>query len=286
MPPDAGTVAPAAGDAPVFDVHLDNFSGPFDLLLSLIAKHELDITEVALARVTDEFIDYISAQAEWDLSRASDFLVVAATLLDLKAASLLPGEERDGEDLELLETRDLLFARLLQYKAFKEVAALFGQRMDEQAAFYPRAVPLEEPFAALLPELVWQLGPQELAAIAAAVFARPPKASNALPLEHLHAARVSVPEQTRLLASRLENEHTLTFRAIVADAQGATHVIVARFLALLELFRTGAVSFDQVAPMAELTIRWTGATSADAVAAGTTGSAATPSTMTPGETYE
>src|SRR5690625_520242 len=153
----------AGGVAEGFAVNLENFSGPFDLLLSLIAKHQLDITEIALAQVTDEFIAHLAGQAEFDLGQASEFLVVAATLLDLKAARLLPrGAVDDEEDLELLEARDLLFARLLQYRAYKEVAGDLERRWALGTRSFPRSVPLEPHFAALLPELVIRVGPQRL----------------------------------------------------------------------------------------------------------------------------
>ncbi len=249
-----------------FEVHLENFSGPFDLLLSLISKHKLDITEVALAQVTDEFIGYIRAAdtavsdgtgTGWDLSTASEFLVVAATLLDLKAARLLPtGEVDDAEDLELLEARDLLFVRLLQYRAYKQVADVVRERLETEGRRFPRVVALEPQLAALLPELVWQVGAEELALLAARALA--PKAPPpGVDLAHLHAPAVSVREQAVVLADRLRHDGGATFRALTADA-GEVAVVVARFLALLELFREGLVGFDQVAPLGELTVRWAG----------------------------
>jgi segregation and condensation protein A len=240
-----------------FEVHLDNFEGPFDLLLSLIAKHKLDVTEVALSRVTDEFIAYIGAHGpEWDLDQASEFLVVAATLLDLKAARLLPsGEVEDEEDLALLEARDLLFARLLQYRAYKEIAALLAGRMAEEAKRFPRAVGLEDRYAAALPEVVFGLGPAELAALAAKVLEPRPVPSVAT--AHLHHVRVSVREQAVVLVERLRRTRSATFRALSADCPTRLHV-VARFLALLELYRERAVAFEQVTPLGELTVRWTG----------------------------
>lgn len=283
-PPGGGVpdAVPDAGQEPTgFEVHLENFSGPFDVLLSLIAKHRLDITEVALAQVTDEFIAYIraaeaAAQAApgagglgWDLSTASEFLVVAATLLDLKAARLLPtGEVESEEDLELLEARDLLFARLLQYRAYKDVAATIAARLADEGARFPRIAGLEPEHAALLPELVWTLGPDGLAALAAKALA-PPPAPPAVDLTHLHAPAVSVRDQAAIVVARLRRRGTLSFRALVADAAGAgagtgshesyaTLVTVVRFLALLELFRDGQVAFDQAAPLGELTIRWVG----------------------------
>ena len=254
-PPEPDEPGPAGGAG--FEVHLDVFEGPFDLLLGLIAKHRLDITEVALARVTDEFIAHIRAtEGGWDLGQASEFLVVAATLLDLKAARLLPsGEVEDDEDLELLEARDLLFARLLQYRAYKQVARDLGTRLADEARRRPRAVTLEPQLAALLPELVWSLGPEELAAMAARALA--PRPVPMVDISHIHAPAVSVREQAAVIVERLRRGGTLTFRSLVGDA-GSTLVVVARFLAVLELFREAAISFEQAAPLAELTIRWTG----------------------------
>jgi segregation and condensation protein A len=241
-----------------FAVRLDNFEGPFDLLLSLIAKHKLDITEVALSQVTDEFIAFIKqAGREWDLDQTSSFLLVAATLLDLKAARLLPqGDVEDEEDLALLEARDLLFARLMQYKAFKQVAGVLEQRMAGEAKRYPRSVGLEERFATMLPEVLIGLGLDELAALAH--HALEPKPVPELSLDHIHAPTVSVREQATIVVGRLRRQGTMTFRALSGDSPDLL-TTVARFLALLELFREGAVSFDQVTPMGELTVRWTGA---------------------------
>ncbi|WNM25914.1 segregation and condensation protein A [Demequina capsici] len=252
----AGLPQPDQAPRKGFEVHLDNFEGPFDLLLSLISKHQMEITEVALARVTDEFLSVVRArEVEWDLSQASEFLVVAATLLDLKAARLLPqGEVDDMEDLELLEARDLLFARLLQYRAFKDVAARF-ESMMEAPRRVPRDVPLESHFAMLLPELVWNVTPDMLAMLAAR--AMEPKATPAVSLTHLHNPAVSVRDQAHVVAVRLQHSGAVTFRALVADAE-SIHVVVARFLALLELFREAAVSFEQARSLGELTVRWTG----------------------------
>lgn len=261
MPPEAAPVepAPTPARAGAFEVHLENFSGPFDLLLSLISRHRLDITEVALAQVTDEFIAAVrdaEARSEpWELGRLSEFLVVAATLLDLKAARLLPATEEDAEDLELLEARDLLFARLLQYRAFKEAAAAIGTRLTEQGRRTPRAVPLEPQLATLLPDLVLEIGPGELAVLAA--HALRPKPAPEVDTSHLYAPTVSVREQATIVADRLRRAGSGTFRSLVRDA-GSSTVLVARFLALLELYREGVVAFDQVTPLGELTIRWTG----------------------------
>lgn len=248
--------------APGFEVRLHNFEGPFDLLLNLIAKHKLDITEVALSKVTDEFIAHVKAAGPaWDLEQTTSFLLVASTLLDLKAARLLPqGDVEDEEDLALLEARDLLFARLLQYKAFKQVAAVLEKRLDGESRRHPRAVGLEERFATLLPEVLIGIGLEQFAALAAK--AMEPKPVLELSLHHIHAAKVSVREQATLVVERLRRTGTMTFRALCRDSPD-TLTTVARFLSLLELFREGAVAFDQVSPLGELTVRWTGSEDED-----------------------
>lgn len=248
-----------------FEVHLDVFSGPFELLLGLISKHKLDITEISLAAVTDEFVAHLKAAHtidatsgehtdSWDLSQASEFVLIAATLLDLKASRLLPrtGEEPE-EDLELIEARDLLFARLLQYRAFKEVAASFSERMDAQGRVWPRDVGVEARFAALLPELVMNVTGEQLAMAAARALTPTPKPT--VGLEHLHTPTVSVSEQSLLLLSRLQRVERATFAEMIADA-GTRMVVVARFLALLELFRDGAISFTQEEAMAPLVLHF------------------------------
>lgn len=255
------TVAdPAPTDTAGFSVSLGNFEGPFDLLLQLIAKHQLDITEVALSVVTADFIAH-TRQLEDDLEQTTHFLLVAATLLDLKTARLLPqAEVEDEEDLALLEARDLLFARLMQYRAFKQVAAIFAERFEHQHLRRPRAVPLEERFATLLPEVEINATAADLAALAAQALA--PKVPPVLSLAHLHAPAVSVREQAHLVVDRLRRERTLTFRAITQDAPDAG-TKVARFLALLELFREGMLGFEQAVPLGELTVRWTGSDEGD-----------------------
>jgi segregation and condensation protein A len=252
----------AAGKPGGFEVHLPVFEGPFDLLLGLIAKHKLDITEIALATVTDEFIAYIRGHDEdWDLDVASEFLVVAATLLDLKAARLLPaGEVDDEEDLALLEARDLLFARLLQYRAYKQVAAVFAERIAAEGRRYPRAVSLEDPFAQLLPEVLIGIGPEAFAALA--VKAMTPKETPTVSVSHLHAPAVSVQEQVAILVERLRRSGTTTFRALIADCPD-TLTVVARFLGVLELYREASVSLEQLDAFGELHVRWTGSAEGD-----------------------
>ena len=245
---------------PGFAVHLENFDGPFDLLLQLISRHRMDITEVALSEVTDEFISFIRALEVsgegWRLDQATEFLVVAATLLDLKAARLLPsGEVEDETDLALLEARDLLFARLLQYRAFKEIAATFNDRITLQDKIFARVIALDPYLSSLLPEVLIGVGADRFAAIAERVLA--PKVTPTVAMEHLHLPLVSVAEESRWVVEALRRSRTMSFRHLVAEAE-STLVVVARFLALLDLFRQGALRFDQVVSLGELQISWVG----------------------------
>jgi segregation and condensation protein A len=251
----SGESSPDAESTSDFAVQLDVFEGPFDLLLKLIAKHELDITEVALSKVTDDFLAYIKG-LDGDLEQTTEFLVVASTLLDLKASRLLPqAEVEDEEDLALLEARDLLFARLLQYRAFKQVAAVLDAEWVKQQRRYPRSVGLEPRFAELLPEVLIGIGPEQFATLAAKALE--PKPEPASPSAQLVGSTVSVREQAAVLAERLRRSPTMTFRALVSDAPD-TLTTVARFLAVLQLFGEKMVSFDQMSPFGELHIRWTG----------------------------
>ena len=243
-----------------FSVHLDNFDGPFDLLLQLISRHKLDITEISLSLVTDEFIAFIRALEAsgegWRLDQATEFLVIAATLLDLKAARLLPsGEIEDEEDLALLEARDILFARLLQYRAFKEIAASFQEAIAAADKSFPRVVALDPALAALLPEVLIGVGAQRFAAIAERVLT--PKVAPLVALEHLHTPLVSVAEESRKVVDALRRGRTLSFRNIIHGAD-STLVVVARFLALLDLYKQGALRFEQVMALGELQISWIG----------------------------
>ena len=243
-----------------FSVHLSNFDGPFDLLLQLISRHKMDVTEVSLSMVTDEFISFIGALEAsgegWELDQATEFLVVAATLLDLKAARLLPsGDVEDEEDLALLEARDLLFARLLQYRAFKEIAATFNERIATADKSFARVVALDPSLAVLLPEVLIGVGAARFAAIAERVLT--PKVTPTVAIQHLHMALVSVAEESKMVVEALRHSKTLSFRNLISDAD-STLVVVARFLALLDLYRQGVLRFDQVIALGELQISWTG----------------------------
>lgn len=259
------TVTPGGqpgADGGGFRVRLEVFDGPFDLLLNLIGKHELDITEVSLSLVTDEFIAYLATlegQGLIELDQASEFLVVAATLLDMKIASLLPqGEAVDAEDIALLEARDLLFARLLQYRAFKQASAWFAEKFVTEASRHPRQVPLDAKYRSAGPELVWTLTPQDFATIATLAFT--PRAIPMVGLDHLHAPLVSIREQAAIVVAMLRSDGALNFRHLIAGVDATTErgVIVARFLAILELYRRGSVLFDQAEPLGDLHVQWVG----------------------------
>ncbi|MFI2188492.1 segregation/condensation protein A [Streptomyces sioyaensis] len=258
---DAAAAAPAEGDGGgegTFTLRLDNFEGPFDLLLQLISKHKLDVTEVALSKVTDDFMAHIRAMGpDWDLDQTTEFLVVAATLLDLKAARLLPAAEVEDEaDLALLEARDLLFARLLQYRAYKRIADIFSGRLADESRRYPRTVGLEPHLAELLPEVVISIGAEGFARLA--VKAMQPKARPQVYVDHIHAPLVSVREQAEVVMVWLREAGEASFAKLVADAPD-TLTVVARFLALLELYRERVVALEQEEALGELMVRWTGA---------------------------
>ncbi|MFI6123708.1 segregation and condensation protein A [Streptomyces sp. NPDC051064] len=254
---EAGETAGEAVDDRRFTVRLVNFEGPFDLLLQLISKHKLDVTEVALSKVTDEFMAHIRAMGtDWDLDQTTEFLVVAATLLDLKAARLLPtAEVEDEADLALLEARDLLFARLLQYRAYKRIAEIFSDRLESESRRYPRTVGLEPQHAELLPEVVISIGPEGFARLA--VKAMQPRPEPQVYVDHIHAPLVSVREQAEIVVARLRAEGEISFRELTEDAED-TLTVVARFLALLELYREKAVALDQEEALGDLLVRWAG----------------------------
>ncbi|MET8136720.1 segregation/condensation protein A [Streptomyces sp. NPDC005251] len=255
--PEGSEAPPADSGDGVFKVRLSNFEGPFDLLLQLISKHKLDVTEVALSKVTDEFMAHIRAMGpDWDLDQTTEFLVVAATLLDLKAARLLPtAEVEDEADLALLEARDLLFARLLQYRAYKQIADIFNRRLEEEARRYPRTVGLEAQYAELLPEVVISIGAEGFAKLA--VKAMQPKPKPQVYIDHIHAPLVSVQEQAQIVVARLRELGEASFRSLVEDTDD-TLTVVARFLALLELYREKVVVLDQKEALGDLMVRWTG----------------------------
>lgn len=246
-----------SGELRPFEVHLDGFDGPFDLLLSLIAKKKLEVTTLAFHQVTDDFVQHVRAQGDaWDLDETTEFLVVAAILLDLKAARLLPGDsEEDAEDLALLEARDLLFARLLQYRAFKDVSEMFEERLNSALPRTPRTVGLDPHLAKLLPEVVLGISGEMFADIA--TEAMRPKVPPSVAIEHLHAPVVSVRKETAAIVELLKDVGTVSFDALTAECADLAHVI-ARFLGLLQLYSERVVEFEQEGPLSGLVIAWVG----------------------------
>ncbi len=252
-----------------FRVALHNFEGPFDLLLHLIGKRKLDITEVALAEVTDEFIDYTRQLGETaDLDETTQFILVAATLLDLKASRLIPhGESDSEEELEALRERELLFVRLLQYRAYQQAAAVFRKWEAQADKTFPREVSMEEPFVDLLPPVKLNVDLAGFAELAASVF-RPYK-DPVVDTSHLHQVEVSVPHEAGFLLDTLSaagEGKWMTFSTLTRDCT-LTMEIVGRFLAILELFKARAVDVHQEEPLEELDIAWTGKTVDPAVVA-------------------
>ena len=257
------SLSPQSLEESGFRVAVRGFEGPFDLLLSLIAKHELDITEISLSAVTDEFIQYLKGlNTAEELDQATEFLVVAATLLDLKVAGLLPqGELVDAEDAALFEARDMLFARLLQYRAFKDASIWFANSLEAESTRHPRIVRLEDRFRRSVPELIWTTSPEDFATLA--LLALAPREIPIVGLDHLHAPLVSIREQAAIVVTALRRGKPVTFRELIADAATGTAsgvavagVIVARFLAVLELYRHSAITFEQDEPLGELTLSW------------------------------
>ncbi|NUS71837.1 MAG: segregation/condensation protein A [Corynebacteriales bacterium] len=240
-----------------FQVRLTNFEGPFDLLLQLIHQHKLDVTEVALHQVTDDFIAHIrELGSTWDLDQATEFLLIAATLLDLKAVRLLPSAEvEDEEDLALLEARDLLFARLLQYRAYKQIARLVAEKIAAAGRRYPRDVSMEPRFTELMPEVLLGIGLDRFVLLAERALT--PRQPPTVSIDHIHASKVSVREHAAILRDRLTRNGNSTFRALCSDCENTLEV-VARFLALLELYREGVLGFEQVEALGELHVRWVG----------------------------
>ena len=239
-----------------FQLSLGNFDGPFDLLLTLIGRHELDITEISLARVTAEFIEHVRAlEGRAEIESASEFLVVAATLIDLKLASLLPaGEAVDGEDIALLEARDLLFARLLQYRAFKQVSAWFENALSIESNRLPAVPQSEDSLFPERPELIWETELGSFAVIAEAALR--PREIPSVGLTHLHASKVSIREQSSILITRLRSERKVAFRLLLSTADRPT--FVARFLAVLELYRRSAIKFEQSQAFTDFQVEWIG----------------------------
>jgi segregation and condensation protein A len=251
--PDPGATA---DDAHAFRVRVGGFDGPFDLLLDLIGRHELDVTELSLSIVTDEFLAHLEQLGDdVDLDQTSGFLVVGATLLDAKIAGLLPaGEVVDAEAVAMLEARDLLFARLLQYRAFKEASTWFEDALAVESTRHAHrgAVREQQLPPAPPPEL-----PLDLAAFALlAAAALAPRPEPTVGLDHLHGSAVGLREQAAEVVAMLRRGSAMSFLDLTGPAP-ARPVVIARFLAVLELHRLGAITFEQLDPLGALLVRWT-----------------------------
>ena len=264
---------PEAGSG--FTVSLKGFDGPFDLLLGLIAKRQMDVTTVALAEVTDDFIAYVrTLEAHRALEESSHFVFVAATLLDMKLIQLLPGAQAESEeDIAALEARDLLFARLLQYKAFKQIAEQLDAAVETNAGRFPRRPGQHPEMGNLLPELVWNTSAEDLKALAEKALARQQLEPDHVKLEHLHAHVVNVGDQIAEMTRLLRAEGQCRFSDLIASAESRM-VVVVRFLGLLELFRDSQVDFTQDAPLGELTVTWSGSDDEARLASATSAAAA------------
>lgn len=240
-----------------FQVSLEEFSGPFDLLLALISKHKLEVTELALSQVTDDFLNYIKEKgATLPLEEISSFLVIAATLLDLKTARLIPsGEVEDEEDIALLEAADILFARILQYRAYKQVSGVIKEMMELAPRRWPRTAGFDPGLNQLLPEVTINITPAQFAAVA--VTSLLPRQLADISISHLHSPLVSVKEQTQVIVRKLSRAKNLSFAELVSDCETTGH-IVASFLSILELFRQRLITFEQHVPLGPLFIQWQG----------------------------
>lgn len=259
--PDAGRNDADQATAPVFTVSLDNYSGPFDALLSMISRRQLDLTEVALGEVTGEFLAFVrTLDMRDDMDQASGFLDVASVLVEAKSAALLPDTGSDLPDehnLEALRERDLLFARLLQYRAFKQAGADFRMRIEDNAGWFAHPATVDPEVAERLPELAWTLDAEGLARLAARALANAPRRT--VSVEQLHVPPADLREQSRLVMRALSAapDGEATFDELTADAADSAEV-VARFLALLAFFKQGFVRFRQDGPYGTLRLKWVG----------------------------
>jgi segregation and condensation protein A len=242
-------------------VRTEVFEGPFDLLLHLIARQQVDIWQVSLSRITEDYLAEIRRMHELNLEVATEFLVVAATLLELKAARLLPSPDGEPDEVEsLLEERDLLFARLLQYRAYKQVAELLGERIAGQLGYVPRRVGAEELLERVVPNLLAGVRPEELARLAAGAFI--PRPVSELNTEHIAPARLTVSEAVAELAGRLRHGGPVAFASLVGSGAPRIEVVI-NFLALLELYKRSLIELDQTATFGAITVRWSADPDAD-----------------------
>ena len=245
-----------------YQVRTEVFEGPFDLLLHLISKRELDIYEVSLAEITEDYLDHLKQMQELDLEVATEFLVVAATLIEMKASRLLPGPARDDDDLDVSD-RDLLIARLLEYRAFKESAAKLATILADNAGYHARTVGPGEEFARLAPDLMARVSPERFAEIAAKVLG--PKPIVHVDTSHIAPIRVSVADAIEAVRALLRDRKRATFGELSNGVGDRLNVIVC-FLAVLELVKRGEADVAQGASFGRIDVRWLGERSAKTTA--------------------
>lgn len=251
-----GKAKSESGDSE-FSVSLSDFEGPFNVLLGLIAAKKLELTRVSLTQVTDEFVTYVShLNASSGADAISSFILVASVLVEAKSICLLPqeGMDRQGEDFEALRAKDLLFARLLQYRAFKQAADAFSQRMHQTEGFHPHPLQPEPRFDQLRHRISWTMRPEDFALLAARVFLDAPRQT--VSLSQLHVPQADLREQSAIVKNRLaQAQHPLLFSDLVADAKDRG-VVVARFLAVLLFFKLQFLRFRQEDPFSPLSLKW------------------------------
>ena len=246
-----------------FQVNLEVYSGPFDALLGMIANNKLELTEVSLSSITEEFLTYVRGlDFTKNMDEASAFLDIASILVEAKSVAILPGGEdsqHDEQSLEVLRERDLLFARLLQYRAYKQAAGDFRARIAANSGRFPHPAAMDEGVAAMLPELVWTLTPLELAQLAAQVIANAP--ASEVSIHQLHVPLVDLRAQSLVVRDRLiaalesKGDQSISFSELTRDCTSRIEV-VARFMAVLVFFKQGVLQYQQDGPFAELHLRW------------------------------
>lgn len=246
-----------------FQVNLEVYSGPFDALLGMIANNKLELTEVSLSSITEEFLTYVRGlDFTKNMDEASAFLDIASILVEAKSVAILPGSEdsqHDEQSLEALRERDLLFARLLQYRAYKQAAGDFRARIAANSGRFPHPAAMDEAVAAMLPELVWTLTPLELAQLAAQVIANAP--ASEVSIHQLHVPLVDLRAQSLVVRDRLiaalefKGDQSMSFSELTRDCTSRIEV-VARFMAVLVFFKQGVLQYQQDGPFAELHLRW------------------------------
>jgi len=236
-----------------YQVKLEAFEGPFDLLINLISRQKIDIYEIPLAKITNEYLDYIDSMQEIDLEVSTEFLLVAATLLDIKAANLLPKKEdpRDEEELSPHEAREVLIARLIEYKKFKNVSGELASRYAAESKYYVRDVGLEEKFNNLIPDFLAGISLEKLRRLFLAINEK--KEINLMQADHITPKPLSVDEYVKKVKEKLAGVKMRSFRELTYDCDDKVELIT-MFLAVLELYKRGVVELGQAETFGEIMI--------------------------------